>query len=351
MKPKKILMILLAVFLLQADIALASGDLIYESFADCPVNQKPINASVKENGGTALIKSLKAGDNEANALVLTDTVSDGDNGVTVMFNFDHISSSYSAEFKFKMEGTLGGAEFILGNGSSKVADIKVGTNGEVMCSNGASYYKFSTKTAIRNWNTVRISVNPITCSLDARFNSETVYGLNAGNAADGLDSFVIKTTSGKTIMSVDYYKIEKNNLDPGIQPIKAPTVPDPVPHAIKDEINVMLNGEYHYFDYKPVMINDRVLLPVRRVYEMFDMEVNWEEETRTAICEKGSNKVEITADSYKAYVNGEERLLDVAATISESAMYVPIRFIAESLGAEVSWEDSTQTVIINKGAE
>ena len=59
-------------------------------------------------------------------------------------------------------------------------------------------------------------------------------------------------------------------------------------------------------------------------------------------------KIEIYINSDKAYVNGEEITLDSPAFIENDRTYTPIRFIAESLGAEVDWNGETQEVTITK---
>ena len=52
--------------------------------------------------------------------------------------------------------------------------------------------------------------------------------------------------------------------------------------------------------------------------------------------------------SDKAYVNEKEVKLDSAAFIENDRTYTPIRFISEELGADVTWVESEQKVIITK---
>ena len=54
----------------------------------------------------------------------------------------------------------------------------------------------------------------------------------------------------------------------------------------------------------------------------------------------------ITIDSTTAYLNGEKIELDSAAFITDSRTYLPLRFICESLSAEVEWLKDTQKIII-----
>jgi len=50
----------------------------------------------------------------------------------------------------------------------------------------------------------------------------------------------------------------------------------------KDEFKVKLNGEYMNFDVPPVMIEDRILVPMRAIFEALGAEVSWDDATQTA---------------------------------------------------------------------
>jgi len=65
---------------------------------------------------------------------------------------------------------------------------------------------------------------------------------------------------------------------------------------------------------------------------------------------RGGAKTEIkmTVDSLIATVNGESRTLDAAPVIKNSRTMLPVRAVAENLGAEVSWDDATKTATLAK---
>ena len=62
-------------------------------------------------------------------------------------------------------------------------------------------------------------------------------------------------------------------------------------------------------------------------------------------------EIKITVDNNVAYVNGEEKTIDVPAKIINSKTYAPMRFVAEALGYNVSWEQSKQTVVLRNGGK
>lgn len=112
-------------------------------------------------------------------------------------------------------------------------------------------------------------------------------------------------------------------------------------------IDVMLNGVYMEFpDAEPVMLNDRVMVPFRAIFEALGAKIEWDGATATATAVKGDTTVKITENNNTAYINDTPAELDVAATILGDRFVVPIRFVSESLGQVVYWDEKNNTVII-----
>lgn len=101
----------------------------------------------------------------------------------------------------------------------------------------------------------------------------------------------------------------------------------------------------------PVIRDGRTLLPVRAVVEEIGGTVGWNEELREVTLTYEENEIKLTIDSSEAYLNGEVQTLDVAPTVINDRTMLPIRFIAESFGYVVEWNESTQTITIVKEAE
>ncbi len=117
-----------------------------------------------------------------------------------------------------------------------------------------------------------------------------------------------------------------------------------------DSIKVTVNGELIDFDVAPTIINERTLVPIRAIFESLGATVEWNGETRTVIGRKGNITIELPIDSKISRKNGVDIELDVPATILNERTFVPARFIAESMGANVTWDDSTRTVIITSSS-
>lgn len=113
-----------------------------------------------------------------------------------------------------------------------------------------------------------------------------------------------------------------------------------------NEINVTLDGEVMILEEPVYIIDGRTMVPVKFVFEPLGLEVKWDGENRIASGHKEGLDIYMPIDGSEASINGETVLLDVPATIIHSRTYVPIRFVAESTGAEVAWNPNTRTVSI-----
>ncbi|GAA4710696.1 copper amine oxidase N-terminal domain-containing protein [Brevibacillus fulvus] len=121
--------------------------------------------------------------------------------------------------------------------------------------------------------------------------------------------------------------------------------------ATQANIKVQYNASAIAFpDQKPLILNQRTLVPIRPIAEALGFQVGWDEKTRTVSVEKGNNKVSLVVSQKIAKRNNETITLDVPAQIINKRTVVPVRFIAEALNYEVNWEAKTQTVAITDKA-
>jgi len=135
------------------------------------------------------------------------------------------------------------------------------------------------------------------------------------------------------------------------------------PVNAEEDISVTLNGAAISFDRQPVMQNDRVLVPLRAVFEALGADVYWAEEPQIAGIIKNDIKVlamvgendmvKCTCKNFEEFMmamfdetNIEEIYSDVVMQIIDDAVYIPVRIISEALGVSVDWDDDTSTVIL-----
>jgi len=113
-----------------------------------------------------------------------------------------------------------------------------------------------------------------------------------------------------------------------------------------EDIYVEVDGRKLDFDVAPTIIDGRTILPARTIFESLGLEVKWDDVTRTVTGIGEGTEISLVIDQRVAYVNGEPVDLDVPPTIIDDRSMVPVRFVAESTGADVDWDDSTRTVHI-----
>ncbi len=125
--------------------------------------------------------------------------------------------------------------------------------------------------------------------------------------------------------------------------------------AIKEElqdysVDTFVNGiciDYEKYDnVKPVIENGRTLAPIRAVAESLGAEVIWNEDTQGITITDNGIKIEMIIGNTAAYVNGTEVVLDAAPEIRNDRTLVPVRFIAESFNLNVDWDEASNSIII-----
>lgn len=112
-------------------------------------------------------------------------------------------------------------------------------------------------------------------------------------------------------------------------------------------IKVILNGKTIKSDVEPRIINGRTVVPLRAIFEALGAQVEWNDKIKTVIARKNSDVIAIKVGSTTAFLNSKAIELDVPATISDGRTLVPIRFVSESFGYDVKWNDASRTVSID----
>ncbi len=111
--------------------------------------------------------------------------------------------------------------------------------------------------------------------------------------------------------------------------------------------SAQINGNTVALDAAPVIINNRTMLPIRMIAETLGAGVEWNQAEKSVLITRDAITIKLIVGQNKAYVNGEEKALDAASFILNSRTYLPLRFIAENLNAGVTWNASDKTIRIN----
>lgn len=124
-----------------------------------------------------------------------------------------------------------------------------------------------------------------------------------------------------------------------------------MPIFAQNPVRVSVNGEMLAFDQPPIIDHDRVLVPVRAIFESLGANVEWQEQTRRVTAQKGFDSVVLWIGKNVMYRNGEAVVLDVVPRIVNDRTLVPVRAVSESFGAHVTWDESARLVtVVTNGA-
>lgn len=113
-------------------------------------------------------------------------------------------------------------------------------------------------------------------------------------------------------------------------------------------VSVVMDGKKIWFPDAQAFVNEngRTLVPVRFIAESLGAKVGWESKSQSVPIERGDQSIILTIDKSVALVNGKEVVFDSKAILSGGRTFVPLRFVSEVLGAKVEWDNPTTTVFI-----
>lgn len=124
--------------------------------------------------------------------------------------------------------------------------------------------------------------------------------------------------------------------------------------AATTPINIVINGQKFVSppgEPAPYANKDqRTLIPIRFFAEKLGVpndeeHIQWDQATQTATITDGKNTVQIPLGSKEIKVNGETVVMDTVAESKNGRIFIPARFLAEGLGAQVYWDQVDNTAV------
>ncbi len=167
----------------------------------------------------------------------------------------------------------------------------------------------------------------------------------------GVNSFLSGTVIdvGDAMLTVTKYAIGKSPEKYKIERLNAPKGKVIEKNIIKIKIGskeLDKNGVITTLDVPAQIVDDRTMLPLRAIFEALGANVTWNDITQTAKATKNEIKISIQIGSTIMYKDDNKKRLDVPAQLINDRTMVPVRAIAESLDADVQWDEATETVTI-----
>jgi hypothetical protein len=120
-------------------------------------------------------------------------------------------------------------------------------------------------------------------------------------------------------------------------------------HVASTQMSV--DGTSVTIDVAPQIIEARTLLPIRWVAEPLGADVQWDPAARKATVSLGGTTLELWIGKSQAHVNGKSVAIDqqnakVVPLIMSGRTMLPVRFVAEQLGADVQWDPAARSITI-----
>lgn len=121
--------------------------------------------------------------------------------------------------------------------------------------------------------------------------------------------------------------------------------------SVQNETNaasvyILCNNQRIMSDQPAVIQDGRTLVPMRAIFEALGAEVNWDEDTQTVEGKKDGKSVSLKISENTMNVDGESKKLDVPAQIIGGRTVVPVRAISEAFDCSVKWNGLKKDVII-----
>ena len=109
-----------------------------------------------------------------------------------------------------------------------------------------------------------------------------------------------------------------------------------------------VNGEAKALAAAPINRGGNTMLPVRFVAENLGGTVGWDGATSSITIKGDGVDISMKVGAKTASINGKTVTLNIAPFIEGGSTYLPVRVVAEAMGAQVAWDGATSTAILTK---
>ena len=115
---------------------------------------------------------------------------------------------------------------------------------------------------------------------------------------------------------------------------------------IDEKVTVYINGEKIVFDQDPVIVSGRTLVPMRKIFEFFGFDVEWDGNLGKVTATKSDQTVCMNVGESYFTLNSTKYETDVPVTIIGDRTMIPLRALSEALKCDVQWDGENRNVII-----
>lgn len=116
----------------------------------------------------------------------------------------------------------------------------------------------------------------------------------------------------------------------------------------ESDIRVYYNNSQITTNAPVINESGRTYMPLRDFFEGIGSDVFWNAATREVSVTRNSKEIKLYLNSNISYINGIPTNLENPPKIVNDLTYVPLRFLSESFGMEVYWNDFYKYVYLNE---
>lgn len=117
--------------------------------------------------------------------------------------------------------------------------------------------------------------------------------------------------------------------------------------SMSTEVTIYVEGEMKSYDPTARIMDGRTMVPLRAIAEQLGATVGWNHTEETVTLMKDGKKIMLSIGSVAAMYDQDSFTLDTPPIIIEDRTFVPLRFIGESFDAGVYWDNATRSVHVN----
>jgi len=123
-------------------------------------------------------------------------------------------------------------------------------------------------------------------------------------------------------------------------------------YASTPTVFITVDGRPAIFpDQQPILVHDRVLVPIRGVFEMMGFTTTWDNENRMARLYRPGTVIIVPADMSSFVVNNTIISPAVPQQILNGRLMLPLRYVAEAVQAMAEWDQTNRVAMITTGGQ
>lgn len=149
------------------------------------------------------------------------------------------------------------------------------------------------------------------------------------------------------LLALAMHYVQDGTKTPASPPSAGAQSAAPTQHKQAKTMRVIVDDKEVNFGANGVRtFGGRTFVPFRSLFEALGCEVDYDLVHKKITATKGNNEIELTIGELIARKNGAEITMEAAPQLVKKTSYVPLRFVAESLEAEVNYDGDAGVITI-----